>query len=165
LASKVLDASAFYAGIPFLSQSEYCTTSLVYDEIKHIKKTHDALGVLLQTKRLEIKDPDTQYIESVNKVARKTGDQSNLSKQDISVIALSLELNLGLITDDFAVSNVAKNLKIQIYPLMTSGIQKVGNWIYYCPGCNKSFSELSICPLCGNTLRRKLKTKSTNVKI
>ncbi len=165
MASKVLDASAFYAGIPFLSQSEYYTTSLVYDEIKHIKKTHDALGVLLQTKRLEIRDPDIQYIESVNKVARQTGDRSHLSKQDISVIALSLELNLELITDDFAVSNVAKNLKIKIYPLMTSGIQKVGNWIHYCPGCNKSFSELSICPLCGNTLRRKLKTKSANVKI
>jgi len=165
LASKVLDASAFYAGIPFLSQSEYSTTSLVYDEIKHIKKNHDALGVLLQTKRLEIKDPDIQYIESVNKVARKTGDRSTLSKQDISVIALSLELNLELITDDFAVSNVAKNLKIKIYPLMTSGIEKVGNWIHYCPGCNKSFSELSICPLCGNSLRRKLKTKSDNVKI
>ena len=68
---KILDASAFYAGIPFGTISEFHTTSLIYDEIKHIKKSHDALGILLETKRLKIMDPDKQHIDLVIKKAKK----------------------------------------------------------------------------------------------
>ncbi|EPA05416.1 hypothetical protein [Candidatus Nitrosarchaeum limnium] len=53
---RILDASAFYAGVPFGSASDCYTTSLVYEEIKHIKKNHDALGTLLETNRLKIMD-------------------------------------------------------------------------------------------------------------
>ena len=157
---RVLDASAFYAGIPFASPSKYYTTSLVFEEIKHIKKNHDALGTLLETRKLEIKDPQKKIIESVTDAAKKTGDYHQLSKEDLSSLALTLEINGDLITDDFAVSNVAKNLGIPVIPVMTSGIKKVGNWEYYCAGCGKNFSKLSICPLCGNKLRRKLLKKN-----
>ena len=43
---RILDASAFYAGVPFRSSEDCYTTSLVYDEIQHIKKNHDVLGTL-----------------------------------------------------------------------------------------------------------------------
>jgi len=66
-----------------------------------------------------------------------------------------------LVTDDFAVSNVSKNLKLKVYPVMTSGIKKVGKWVYYCAGCKKNFSKITICPLCGNNLRRKLLDSKT----
>lgn len=158
---RVLDASAFYAGVPFASSSKYYTTSSVFEEIKHIKKNHDALGVLLETKRLEIKEPQKKFIESVTNTAKKTGDYQQLSKEDLSSLALSLELSGELITDDFAVSNVAKNLGLPVIPVMTSGIKNVGNWVYFCPGCHKNFSKLTVCPLCGNKLRRKLLTKKS----
>ena len=158
---RVLDASAFYAGIPFASSSKYYTTSSVFEEIKHIKKNHDALGVLLETKRLEIKEPQKKFIESVTNTAKKTGDYQKLSKEDLSSLALSLELSGELITDDFAVSNVAKNLGLQVIPVMTSGIKNVGNWVYFCPGCHQNFSKLTVCPLCGNKLRRKLLKKKS----
>ena len=158
---RVLDASAFYAGVPFASSSKYYTTSSVFEEIKQIKKNHDALGVLLETKRLEIKEPQKKFIESVTNTAQKTGDYQKLSKEDLSSLALSLELSGELITDDFAVSNVAKNLGLLVIPVMTSGIKNVGNWVYFCPGCHKNFSKLTVCPLCGNKLRRKLLTKKS----
>jgi UPF0271 protein len=161
LVFRVLDASAFYAGVPFASSSKYYTTSSVFEEIKHIKKNHDALGVLLETKRLEIKEPQKKFIESVTNTAKKTGDYQKLSKEDLSSLALSLQLCGELITDDFAVSNVAKNLGLQVIPVMTSGIKNVGNWVYFCPGCHKNFSKLTVCPLCGNKLRRKLLTKKS----
>ena len=163
---KILDASAFYAGIPFGTISEVYTTSLIYDEIKHIKKSHDALGILLETKRLKIMDPDKQHIDLVIKKAKKTGDYQQLSKQDMSSVALCLQLNGELISDDFAVSNVAKNLGLKVNPSMTSGIKDVGNWIYYCVGCHKNFQNKSECPLCGNKLRRKLlKAKSSTIQV
>jgi len=156
LVSRVLDASAFYAGIPFRSQIESYTTPKVFDEIKHIKKNHDALGILLETRRLTIIDPKKEYTDVVIKMSKTTGDFYQLSKEDISSIALSLQLNSELITDDFAVSNVARNLGLKVSPIMTSGIKDVGNWIYYCPGCHKNFSKSKECPICGNPLRKKL---------
>ena len=153
---RVLDASAFYAGIPFASSEKSYTTSLVFDEIKHIKKHHEAINLLLESKRLEIVDPESRYLEKVLVKAKDTGDFQNLSKGDISVIALSLQFNGELVTDDFAVSNLAKHLDLKVMPIMTKGITRVVNWIYFCAGCQKTFSKLSYCPLCGNKLKRKL---------
>lgn len=154
--SRVLDASAFYAGVPFGSPIESYTTPKVYDEIKHIKKNHDALGLLLETKRLILLDPDKMHTDEVIKISKKTGDYNELSKEDISAIALCRQLNSELITDDFAVSNVAQNLGLKVSSIMTSGIQHVGSWVYYCPGCHKNFSKYTECPICGNQLRKKL---------
>ena len=151
----MLDATAFYAGIPFSSQDSYYVTTMVYDEIKHIKKNHSALEILLDSKRLVIHDPDINFEEKVRYTAKETGDLKSLSNEDISSISLSLEFNTALISDDFAISNVAKQLGIEIIPLMTKGIKITGKWIHYCPSCGTSSSK-SICLNCGNKLRRKL---------
>jgi len=155
LAFRVLDSSAFYAGIPFSSNEPSYITSLVYNEIEHIKKDHDAVQILIETRRLKISDPEHKFIITVNNAAKKSGDFPNLSQEDVSIIALSLQLNAELITDDFAVSNVAKNLNIKVIPVMTSGIKKIITWVYYCPGCKTDFSETMNCPNCGNRLKRK----------
>jgi len=158
LAFRVLDSSAFYAGIPFSSNEPSYITSLVYNEIEHIKKDHDAVQILIETKRLMISDPEHRFIITANNAAKKSGDFPNLSDEDISTIALSLQLRAAraeLVTDDFAVSNVAKNLSIKVSPVMTSGIKNIITWIYYCPGCKRNFSKTTECPNCGNMLKRK----------
>ena len=161
---RVLDASAFYSGIPFASSEKSYTTSTVFDEIKHIKQNYDAVNALLETKRLEVIDPKAKYIEKVLLKAKKTGDFQNLSKGDVSVIALCLQLKAELVTDDFAVSNIAKHLNLNVVPVMTRGISRVVDWIYFCPACQQTFSKVSQCPLCGNKLKRKLgkRESSTN---
>jgi UPF0271 protein len=156
LASRVYDASAFYSGVPFASPEEGCTTSLVFEEIKHIKQSHGALDIILETNRLKIIDPDQNKIDEVTTNAKKTGDFQKLSKADISAVALGLQLGVQIVTDDFAVSNLAKNLGLQVQPIMTKGIRDVGRWNHYCPACKKEFSGVDTCPLCGNKLRRKL---------
>ena len=153
---RILDASAFYAGVPFRSSEDYYTTSLVYDEIQHIKKNHDALGILLETNRLKIREPDGQSTQAAIKAAKETGDFPQLSKQDISIIALGMETKGQIITDDFAISNVAKNIGLIIAPIMTKGIKDVGKWIHYCPGCKASYQGGKECSICGTALKRKL---------
>lgn len=166
MASKILDASAFYAGIPFAAQEKSFTTSMVFDEIKHIKKNHDALNLLVETKRLEIINPEKEYVAKVMTKARETGDFQNLSKGDISIIALCLQIGGELITDDFAISNTAKQLNLQVIPIMTKGITEVKDWVYFCPGCEKVFSKISQCPVCGSNLsRRSVKGKSSSSTI
>jgi UPF0271 protein len=156
LGFKILDASAFYVGIPFTSESECYTTSLVYDEIKHIKKSQNVLETLRETGRLKIRDPKQEFIKMATNAAQKTGDFQQLSKQDLSVIALCMEISGQIISDDFAVSNVAKNLGLGISPLMTKGIKDVGEWIHYCPACKSNHKIGKECPLCGTHLKRKL---------
>ena len=153
---RILDASAFYAGVPFRSSNDCYTTSLVYDEIKHIKKNHDALGTLLETNRLKIREPDKESTNSAIIAAKDTGDFPQLSKQDISIIALCIEMNGEIISDDFAISNVVKNLGLKISPIMTQGIKDVGKWIHYCPGCRTNHTNKKECPMCGTPLKRKL---------
>jgi len=156
LVFKILDASAFYAGIPFASSEKSFTTQDVFNEIKHIKKDHKAIEMILETKRLEIMTPESEYIKKVLLKSKVTGDFQNLSTGDISVIALCLQLRAELVTDDFAVSNLAKQLNLTVVPVMTNGIKRIANWIYFCSGCEKTFTKISKCPLCGNKLSRKL---------
>ena len=151
---RVLDSTAFYAGIPFSSNEPSYTTPLVYNEIEHIKKDHNAIQILIETKRLMICDPEHQFVIIANNAAKKSGDFPNLSDEDISTIALSLQLKAELVTDDFAISNVAKNLCIKVIPVMTNGIKNVITWKYYCPGCKTNFSKITECPRCGNRLKR-----------
>ena len=104
---------------------------------------------------MTINEPEDQFVNAANNAAKKSGDFSNLSDEDMSTIALSLQLKAELVTDDFAVSNVAKNLNIKVIPVMTTGIKNVVTWIYYCPGCKVNFSKVTECPRCGNKLKRK----------
>ena len=64
---RVLDATAFYAGIPFASNDSFMTTSMVYEEIQHIKTKQGVLEMLQQTNRLQIRDPIEESIISVTR--------------------------------------------------------------------------------------------------
>jgi UPF0271 protein len=156
LASRVYDASAFYAGIPFSSPQQGCTTPLVFEEIKHIKQSHGVLETLFDAGRLEIIEPDPEKTTTVIERSKKTGDYQKLSRADVSAVALALQLKAQLVTDDFAVLNLAKNLGLDVAPIMTKGIKVVGSWAYYCPACKKEFSALDTCPICANKLKRRL---------
>jgi len=158
---RILDASAFYAGIPFGSSNDCYTTSLVYDEIKHIKKNHEVLETLRETNRLKIRDPNKESTNAAILASKNTGDYQQLSKQDLSIIALGIDLNGLIITDDFAISNVAKNLGLKIAPVMTSGIKDVGKWVHYCPSCRSKHKSRKKCPVCGTPLKRKLPKRKT----
>ena len=149
MAFRVLDSSAFYAGIPFSSNEPSYITPLVYNEIDHIKKDHDAIHILIETKRLTVNEPEDKFVTAASDAAKKSGDFSNLSNEDISTIALSLQLKAELVTDDFALSNVAKNLNIKVVPVMTTGIKNVVTWRYYCPGCRVNFSRCQRAPDAG----------------
>ena len=155
MVSRVLDATSFYAGVPFSSQEQSFTTPLVLEEIKHIKKSHDAIQVLINLDRLKIIEPEQENTKFVLEKAKITGDLPELSREDVSILALCVQLKGELITDDYTVSNVAKHLKLKVIPIMTKGISKVLDSKYTCPACNKIFNKISNCPICGSRLKKK----------
>jgi endoribonuclease Nob1 len=161
----VLDASAFYAGTPFLSSSTCYTTNLVLKELIHIKKSYSALESLIDAGNLKIIDPEEQFLKKIIKIARKTGDFSKLSSADLSILSLALQLKATLISDDYAIINIAILLRIPIKTIATKGITKVRKWVTFCKACGKAYSpDISECMLCGNKLRRRFKILSKQVK-
>ena len=157
--SLVLDAAAFYTGISFLSSDEqtFYTTEEVLKEVRHIKSSHSALEIILETGRLRVMDPSDARLEKVGAAAKKTGDAATLSAADSSIIALALELDTTLVTDDFAVANVASLLGVSVSPA-TPGkmIKERRRWIRYCSACAMTFAQdRKECPRCGNLLKRK----------
>ena len=154
-----LDAGAFYTGFVFLSSAyRFCTTQAVLDEVKHIKRSHGAIEALLESSNLQILNLDTKSIKKVVAAARRTGDYTKLSEADISIIALALQLEIVLVTDDFAVANVATTLKIRVKSVASKGITHTRKWIAYCSACSRAFGpNAKECRLCGNRLRRKYK--------
>jgi endoribonuclease Nob1 len=154
-----LDAGAFYTGFVFLSSAyRYCTTQAVLDEVKHIKRSHGAIEALLESNNLQILNLDTKSIKKVVAAARRTGDYTKLSEADISIIALALQMEIVLVTDDFAVANVATTLKIPVKSVASKGITHTRKWIAYCSACGRAFGpNAKECRLCGNRLRRKYK--------
>ena len=154
----VLDSTAFYAGIPYQGNGRYFTTYLVLEEIKH----HNVGSALIHT-RVQVTEPSPDSADRVRDTAKKTGDIGALSQTDISLLALALDLSkseggASLVTDDFAVRNVAEVLSIHLSKTaMKGGEWKNVTWRLHCKGCGKQYTnpKLTQCPVCGTALVRK----------
>ena len=157
----VIDASAFYSGFPFLTLSTCYTTNSILNEIKHMNRKYGAIELLIDSDRLKILEPDKECLRQVITMAKKTGDYEKLSTADVSILALAFQLKSTLISDDYAVQNMAATLKIPVGTIGTKGITKVRRWINFCNACGKAYGpNISQCMLCGNILRRRFKNNS-----
>ena len=93
--------------------------------------------------------------QQVETTAQETGDAGVLSAVDTELLALALERNATLVTDDFAMQNVAVTLGIAWLPVETDGIAKQLRWRWTCSGCRQHWDEPhGECPTCGSELRR-----------
>lgn len=158
----VLDSTAFYAGIPYQGNGRYYTTYLVLEEVKH----HSVGSSLIHT-RVQVTEPSPEAVGRVKETASKTGDARALSETDVSLLALALELakadgNVHLVSDDFAVRNVAEVLSIPLSETSLKGGEwRNITWKLVCKGCGKQFTnpKLTECPVCGTRLVRKAGTR------
>ncbi|GBC74554.1 hypothetical protein HRbin05_00596 [archaeon HR05] len=160
----VLDATAFYAGIPLSSFShpsiQYYTTSFVLDEVRHIKQSIDAINLLVNTGKLIVADPKQEYMEEARAYAEKVGEY-DLSDADISIIALALMLQpsyeVTIASDDYGIVNVAMVIGLSISYITSRGIRYSGKWVRYCKVCRITYNDASkVCRVCGNRLRSRL---------
>ena len=111
---------------------------------------------LLREKGLKLMKATKKTENDINNQAKKLGEQKRLSIADISLLALAQELNvepeheLLLLTDDYAMQNMAAHLKIPFSSISQRGIRKKFKRTTRCPGCKKHFQDaISICPICG----------------
>ncbi len=150
----ILDSTAFYAGLHFKG-IEILTTPEVISEIKHLKRIYEILDILILNSTIKVLKPSDHYINKARDLAMKSNELDKLSATDISIIALALELNYEVITDDYAITNILKKNSMKVNNLIYK-MRKVGKWIRYCKYCKTSYNNTNICQCCGNRLSRKL---------
>ena len=100
--------------------------------------------------------PEPETVERVERAARETGDLATLSDTDVRLVAASFELDARLVTDDYAMQNVAEKLNVSVEVIAQEGIDEQRDWRFQCAGCGREFEENhDRCPVCGSDLSRK----------
>ncbi|MCU4718834.1 NOB1 family endonuclease [Halapricum hydrolyticum] len=147
----VLDSSAFIN--EYHTDAEIATIPLVREELTDESAYRfDAL----EGSGMHLHIPDSETVERVERAARETGDLEELSRTDIRLVAATFELDGTLVTDDYAMQNVADKLEIAVEVIAQEGIDEQRDWRFQCQGCGREFDENhDRCPICGSNLSRK----------
>jgi len=147
----VLDSSAFI--------NEYHTTQqtasipMVQDELEG---EHAFRFDAMEGSGMHIHIPRDDAVEKVQRAADHTGDLDVLSDTDIRLVASAFELDGTLVTDDYAMQNVADRLDVTVEVIAQNGIEEQRDWSFQCSGCGREFDEnKDRCPICGSPLSRK----------
>jgi UPF0271 protein len=147
----VLDASAFIN--EYHTTEPVATVPLVREELQDESAYRfDAM----EGSGMHIQIPEEGTVERVRRAAEQSGDFEVLSETDIRLIAASLELGGTIVTDDYAMQNVAERLDIPVELIAQEGIEEQREWQFQCQGCGREFDEnKERCPICGSDLARK----------
>jgi UPF0271 protein len=160
----VLDTSAFLAGFdPFSLGEEQVTVPKVEQEIKRNSMIKTRFETAVESGRLKVKEPSEEFVTQTKAYASNVGDSFKLSQADMQLLALALQLKTQsyspqLVTDDYSIQNVAKQMGIEFVALATFGIKRLLEWIRYCPACYHEYpadSPFKECQVCGTELKRK----------
>jgi UPF0271 protein len=134
----------------------------VADELREQTGPSYRLAISKSSGKLRIRSPSSSSLKEVAEKASVLGDRVVLSKADTGVLALALELRTEgkapvIVSDDYAVQNVAEGIGIAYQSLATLGIREKFNWTYYCPACYRRYdqADFQVCQICGTKLKRK----------
>jgi len=145
----ILDSSALFSMEDLPSDDIAVPPGVVYELRRYNDPRVDRWGDLLR-----ISECTERSVSKVKDVAKKSGDAGRLSDVDVSVIALAIDLNGVVLTDDFSIQNVCSIMNIGYRPVGTEGIKKIEKWNYRCVGCGKWYKEkMNDCPICGSSMR------------
>jgi len=147
----ILDSSAFIN--EYHTEETIASIPLVREELEDESAYRfDAL----EGSGMHMHIPDAETVERIERAARETGDYEELSRTDIRLVAATFELDGTLVTDDYAMQNVAEKLDVDVEVIAREGIDEQRSWLFQCQGCGREFEEQhDRCPVCGSSLSRK----------
>jgi endoribonuclease Nob1 len=148
----VLDSTVFFSEYS-IEGDLYTTTSVIGELVDfHAKCRYEKLAA----EGLHVTDPQQESKDRVMAAAEKTRDSRVISGTDQDLIALALDLDAVIFTDDFAIQNIAAELGVAIHPIQQRAAKKI-IWKYRCSGCGRYFKTDGECLICGSKIKRKLK--------
>ncbi|MFD1513602.1 NOB1 family endonuclease [Halomarina rubra] len=148
---RVLDSSAFIrshdvegptASVPRVREELNEESSLRFD-------AEEGAGMAVHA-------PSPESVRTVTNAAEQSGDARELSETDTHLVAAAFELDATLVTDDYAMQNVASRLDVPTETVGRDGISEECEWRWQCVGCGRTFDDdRDRCPVCGSELTRK----------
>jgi len=169
----VLDTSAFVAGYDAFSvNAEQVTVPKVEEEILRNSMVKLRFQTAVESGKVKVRAPTKESEQAAKASACKVGDAYKLSEADMQLLSLALELKSQgcipqMVTDDYSIQNVAKQLGVEFVALATFGIKRLLEWVRYCPACHKQYpadSKIQECQICGTELKRKPRRNSLKQK-
>ncbi|USZ70384.1 NOB1 family endonuclease [Natronosalvus halobius] len=147
----ILDSSAFIHD--FHTTEQTATIPLVREELEDESVyRYDAM----EGSGMHVHIPNGDTTEKVRRAAKESGDLDVLSDTDVRLVAAAFELDAVLVTDDYAMQNVAERLTVTVEPIAREGIEEEREWTFQCQGCGREYDEQKDrCPICGAELARK----------
>ena len=106
-------------------------------------------------KGMRLETPSDETVRRVTNAAEETGDASVLSETDVRLVALAYEEEATLVTDDYAMQNVASHLSVETRGAGKEEIEEERDWRYQCAGCGRVYDEKKRCEVCGSETTRK----------
>jgi len=153
----IVDSAVFIMRNSNLNSSLMITVPSVVDELK----SRDSMLCYYLAKEggLRVEWPEPEMVKEIKRKAEHTRDSEELSKADLEILAKALEYrNTGiLLTDDYAIQNVALQLGIQVKPVAQKKIKDIIIWQKKCTGCKKTFDQGDVCTICGSSLKKRRK--------
>ena len=160
----VLDTSAVIAGfVPGIIDVRQVTVQNVLDEAKDLCSKLE-LETAVDAGKISVMEPSKEALAEVRKKIGQTGDR--VSNTDVKLLALSLDILRGgdtpeLVTDDYAIQNLARTYNIPFKKMKMPGITKIFTWRMVCPACKRKYAaDVSKCDFCGSSLVRRHKNDS-----
>jgi rRNA maturation endonuclease Nob1 len=156
----VLDTSA----IIYLNDFRKFDEMFIVDEV--VKEVKDKISSMkLSGLNLKIVEPEKEFVKKIEDVARGLGDLEKLSETDKKILALGLEKNCTIVSDDRNIQNVAEKIGIKYISVFSGKITKLITWKYFCGNCKKFFEGKKECPVCGEKLKRVPKSQEEIKKV
>lgn len=164
----VLDTSAFLVGFNPLSVNlNVFTVPAVEQELSVASMAMVRFSAARDSGKLDVRRPTEASRSRVKEESSKLGEHLVLSEADSQILALAIDLKdcdlePVVVSDDYAVQNVAETLSIAYASLATFGISYEFNWISYCPACFRRYPQThpyTECQVCGTVLKRKVLRK------
>jgi len=88
-------------------------------------------------------EPGEESIYRAREIARESGDLAGLSEVDLGLLALAIELEKPLLTDDYRLQNLCGIAEIECSPIETEGIASIWSWEIRCLACGKTYPQPS----------------------
>lgn len=147
---RVLDTSALLTGRQF--PGELVTVPGVLRELTRHGMTPQLEAIL--ENQVHVLSPSAAALERIRTESEATGDAPRLSPTDRELLALALEVQGTLVTDDYSIQNVCQRLGLPFEAVLAPGIRETWEWSYRCKGCGRTWPEWhEECPICGSLLR------------
>lgn len=159
--SIILDTGAllakYYRLLPRHRVDIYTCSSNIEEVVD--AENRQALEEALDLGIVKVVKPDRKFVEEALSRAREAGFLAKLSRTDIDVLALALQLrqkpgDVIVITDDYDLQNMLYILGLSFKPLRTRGIRFAVRFKSYCPTCGfvPSHPSETACPLCNSKI-------------